>query len=45
MTFGSGFKPSATMVLGTTANRQCVVTFRSDGTNLIEQSRTAMFAT
>ena len=41
MTFGSGFKPAATLVLGTTANRQFSVEFVSDGTNLIETSRTA----
>ena len=41
MTFGSGFKPTATLVLGTTANRQFSVEFVSDGTSLIETSRTA----
>ena len=41
MTFGTGFKPTATLVLGTTANRQYGLEFVSDGTNLIETSRTA----
>lgn len=44
MTFGTGFKPAATLVLGTTANRQFSVEFVSDGTNLIETSRTAAIA-
>lgn len=41
MTFGTGFKPSGTLALGTTANRLFVVSWVSDGTNLIEASRTA----
>ena len=41
MTFGSGFKPVGTLVLGTTASRQFSVEFVSDGTSLIETSRTA----
>jgi hypothetical protein len=40
ITFGSGFKPTGTLALGTTANRVFVVTFVSDGTNLYERSRT-----
>jgi hypothetical protein len=41
MTFGTGFKPVSTLVLGTTANRQFAVSFISDGNNLIETGRTA----
>ena len=41
ITFGSGFKPSATLATGTTAARVFVLTFVSDGTNLYEASRTA----
>lgn len=41
VTFGTGFKPSATLATGTTANRRFVLRFISDGTNLIETSRTA----
>lgn len=45
ITFGAGFKPvTATLALGTTANRQFVVTWVSDGTNLIETARTAAMA-
>ncbi len=40
MTFGTGFKPTATLVLGTTASRVFVVSFVSDGTSLYEVSRT-----
>lgn len=45
ITFGTGFKPSATLALGTTGSRQFVVRFVSDGTNLIETSRTAAIPT
>ena len=41
ITFGSGFKPTGTLALGTTANRVFVVNFVSDGTNLYEAGRTA----
>lgn len=41
MTFGTGFRPVGTLVLGTTANRQYGLEFVSDGTSLIETSRTA----
>jgi hypothetical protein len=41
ITFGAGFKPSATLVTGTTAARVFVLEFVSDGTNLYEVSRTA----
>lgn len=41
MTFGTGFKPVGTLALGTVASRQFSVEFVSDGTNLIETSRTA----
>jgi hypothetical protein len=40
MTFGTGFKPTATLALGTTAARVFVVSWVSDGTNLYETSRT-----
>jgi hypothetical protein len=45
VTFGTGFKPSATVVMGTVAARQFVVSFVSDGTNLIETGRTAAIPT
>ncbi len=41
ITFGAGFKPTGTLATGTTAQRLFCVTFRSDGTSLIEISRTA----
>lgn len=41
ITFGTGFKPIATLALGTTASRVFVLTFVSDGTNLYEAGRTA----
>jgi hypothetical protein len=41
LTFGTGFKPTATLVTGTTAARVFVVSWISDGTNLYEVSRTA----
>jgi hypothetical protein len=40
ITFGTGFKPTATLVTGTTTARVFVMTFISDGTNLYEESRT-----
>jgi hypothetical protein len=44
MTFGAGFKTTGTLATGTTTNRQFIVYFISDGTNLIESGRTAAFA-
>lgn len=41
ITFGSGFKPVATLATGTTSGRVFVVSFISDGTNLYETGRTA----
>ena len=41
VTFGSGFKPTATLATGTTTNRVFVLSFISDGTNLYEMGRTA----
>lgn len=41
ITFGAGFKPSATLVTGTVAARIFVIEWISDGTNLYEVSRTA----
>jgi hypothetical protein len=41
LTFGSGFKPVGTLATGTTTARIFVVSFVSDGTNLIESGRTA----
>lgn len=43
ITFGSGFKPTGTLATGTTTARLFVVTWVSDGTNLLECSRTAAF--
>lgn len=40
LTFGTGFKPTATLATGTTAARVFVLGFVSDGTNLYEASRT-----
>ena len=40
ITFGSGFKPTATLATGTTTARVFVLTFVSDGANLYEASRT-----
>lgn len=40
ITFGTGFKPTATLVTGTTAARVFAITFYSDGTNLYEIGRT-----
>lgn len=41
MTFGTGFKPTGTLALGTTANRVFVTNWVSDGTFLYEAGRTA----
>jgi hypothetical protein len=41
LTFGTGFKPSATLVTGTVAARVFVLSWISDGTSLYEVSRTA----
>lgn len=40
LTFGTGFKPTATLATGTTSGRVFVLSFISDGTNLYETSRT-----
>jgi hypothetical protein len=40
ITFGTGFKPTATLATGTTAARVFVIRWVSDGTNLYEASRT-----
>jgi hypothetical protein len=40
VTFGSGFKATTTLVTGTVSARRFVVTFVSDGTQLLEASRT-----
>lgn len=40
ITFGTGFKPTATLVTGTTAARVFVLGWISDGVNLYEVSRT-----
>jgi hypothetical protein len=44
ITFGTGFKAVGTLATGTTTNRQFVVSFVSDGTNMIETGRTAAMA-
>jgi hypothetical protein len=41
LTFGTGFKPTATLVTGTVAARVVVLSWISDGTSLYEVSRTA----
>jgi len=40
LTFGTGFKPTATLATGTTSARVFVVSWVSDGTNLYETART-----
>lgn len=40
ITFGTGFKPTATLATGTTSARVFAISFISDGTNLYETSRT-----
>jgi hypothetical protein len=44
LTFGTGFKPTATLATGTVTARVFVLSFVSDGTNLYEASRTAAMA-
>lgn len=44
MTFGTGFKTTGTLATGVTAARYFVFDFISDGTNLLEVSRTAAIA-
>lgn len=44
ITFGSGFKTTGTLATGTTTNRNFVISFVSDGTNMLETSRTAAYA-
>jgi hypothetical protein len=39
ITFGTGFKPTATLATGTTSARVFTLSFISDGTNLYEVSR------
>lgn len=41
VTFGTGFASTGTLATGTTANRRFVVSFVSDGTRMLECSRTA----
>lgn len=41
VTFGTGFKSTGTLATGTDADRRFVFQFISDGTNLLEVSRTA----
>jgi hypothetical protein len=41
VTFGTGFKATGTLATGTAADRRFVVSFVSDGTQLLECSRTA----
>jgi hypothetical protein len=41
VTFGTGFKATGTLATGTAASRRFVVSFVSDGTQLLECSRTA----
>lgn len=41
ITFGTGFKPTATLATGTTSGRVFVVHWVSDGVNLYESGRTA----
>ena len=40
LTFGSGFRPTATLATGTVTGRYFTIGFISDGTNLVEVSRT-----
>lgn len=40
LTFGSGFKPTATLATGTTTARVFAMEWVSDGTNLYEVART-----
>jgi hypothetical protein len=41
VTFGTGFKPTATLATGTSSGKIFVINFISDGTNLYEAGRTA----
>lgn len=41
ITFGTGFKVPATLVIGTTTGKYWTILFVSDGTNLIEMFRSA----
>ena len=41
LTFGTGFRPTATLATGTVTGRYFTLGFISDGTNLVEISRTA----
>jgi hypothetical protein len=41
ITFGSGFKPTATLATGTSSAKVFVINWRSDGTNMYEAGRTA----
>ena len=44
ITFGTGFKTTGTLATGTTSARRFVINFVSDGTYLIEMSRTTAIA-
>lgn len=44
LTFGTGFKTTGTLVTGTTSARRFIISFVSDGTYLIEASRTVAIA-
>ena len=44
LTFGTGFKTTGTLATGTTSARRYIVEFISDGTQLIETSRTVAIA-
>jgi hypothetical protein len=44
ITFGTGFKSTGTLATGTVSARYFNITFVSDGTNLIEMSRTTAIA-
>lgn len=44
MTFTTGFKTTGTLVTGTTSARTFMVTFKSNGTALVEMARTVAMA-
>ncbi len=44
ITFGTGFKTTGTLTTGTTTGRNFVISFVSDGTNMLETSRTSSYA-
>lgn len=44
ITFGTGFKTTGTLVTGTTSARNFVISFVSDGTSMLEVSRTVAMA-